>query len=123
MSKYRKKPIVVDAEQWFKNKPVSGVRKLVPISINHSRKDINGKEVGRGIFHEAPEHFVVDTLEGPLEVREGDWIITGVKGEKYPCKSDIFELTYEPVTTMNFPPMPGLGGMIVRFLLGRKFYE
>lgn len=27
----------------------------------------------------------------------GDWIITDVKGEQYPCKPDIFDLTYEPV--------------------------
>jgi hypothetical protein len=37
------------------------------------------------------------TLEGPLHVSNRDWIITGVKGEKYPCKPDIFEATYEPV--------------------------
>jgi hypothetical protein len=36
------------------------------------------------------------TLEGILTVSEGDWIIKGVKGEFYPCKPDVFELTYEP---------------------------
>jgi hypothetical protein len=39
----------------------------------------------------------IETLEGRHEVTPGDWIITGVKGEKYPCKPDIFEETYEPV--------------------------
>ena len=38
----------------------------------------------------------VDTLEGQLNVADGDWIIVGIKGEIYPCKPDIFELTYEP---------------------------
>lgn len=39
----------------------------------------------------------IDTLEGTMETRQGDWIIKGVKGEFYPCKPDIFEATYEPV--------------------------
>lgn len=40
--------------------------------------------------------FYIETLEGRMEVTPSDWIITGVKGEKYPCKPDIFEQTYEP---------------------------
>lgn len=39
----------------------------------------------------------IDTLEGKMEVAPGDWVITGVKGERYPCKDDIFRLTYEEV--------------------------
>lgn len=39
----------------------------------------------------------IDTLEGTMRAEKGDWIITGVKGEKYPCKPDIFEKTYEKV--------------------------
>jgi hypothetical protein len=41
--------------------------------------------------------FDVKTLEGPLHASTGDWIITGVRGEQYPCKPDVFERTYEPV--------------------------
>jgi hypothetical protein len=41
--------------------------------------------------------FDVQTLEGPLHASVGDWIITGLKGEQYPCKPDVFERTYEPV--------------------------
>ena len=37
----------------------------------------------------------IETLEGGHVVTSGDWIITGVKGEHYPCKPDIFEMTYE----------------------------
>ena len=37
------------------------------------------------------------TLEGVMHADVEDWIITGVKGEQYPCKPDIFEQTYEPV--------------------------
>lgn len=39
----------------------------------------------------------IETLEGVMHASPGDWIITGVNGEKYPCKPDIFEKTYEPV--------------------------
>lgn len=38
----------------------------------------------------------IDTLEGKMHASPGDWIITGINGEKYPCKPDIFEKTYEP---------------------------
>jgi hypothetical protein len=37
----------------------------------------------------------IETLEGTMIARPGDWIITGVNGERYPCKPDIFEKTYE----------------------------
>ncbi len=40
---------------------------------------------------------VIHTLEGDMTAQMGDWIITGVKGERYPCKPDIFELLYEKV--------------------------
>ena len=39
----------------------------------------------------------IDTLEGPHFVTPGDWIITGIQGERYPCKPDIFAATYDPV--------------------------
>lgn len=38
----------------------------------------------------------IETLEGTMTARPGDWIIRGVKGEIYPCKPDIFAATYEP---------------------------
>jgi thioredoxin-like negative regulator of GroEL len=39
----------------------------------------------------------IETLEGTMTASPGDWIITGVNGERYPCKQDIFEKTYELV--------------------------
>jgi hypothetical protein len=42
-------------------------------------------------------HGWIDTLEGSHIVCPGDWIITGVKGEHYPCKPDVFQATYEAV--------------------------
>jgi len=79
MPKYRKKPVVVEAEQWFPGKQVDGV---VQIGVS----GITGEPV-----------YGVHTLEGVLACRPGDYIITGVKGEKYPCKPDVFEKTYELV--------------------------
>lgn len=79
MAKYRKKPIVVEAEQWFPGKVVSG---------------IPGNLRGNPMM---TKHYFIETLEGFLEVSAGDWIITGIAGEKYPCKPEIFEATYEPV--------------------------
>jgi len=43
------------------------------------------------------ERIEIETLEGIMVGNVGDWLITGVKGEKYPCKDDIFRATYEPV--------------------------
>lgn len=43
------------------------------------------------------DYPTIHTLEGDHLVSEGDWVITGVNGEKYPCKPDIFEKTYDPV--------------------------
>ena len=43
------------------------------------------------------KEMIIQTLEGPLRAAPGDLIITGLRGEQYPCKPDIFEKTYEPV--------------------------
>lgn len=48
--------------------------------------------------YQTDKELIVQTLEGPLHAEPGDWIITGVHGEQYPCKPDIFEKTYEEVT-------------------------
>ena len=43
-------------------------------------------------------HFIkIETLEGTMEARPGDWVIRGVQGEFYPCKPDIFDATYDAV--------------------------
>lgn len=47
--------------------------------------------------HKTKERVVIHTLEGDMVAEKGDYIITGVKGEKYPCKPDIFEQTYEVI--------------------------
>lgn len=52
-------------------------------------------------IHGAQVEFFIETLEGPFKVSNEDWIITGVKGERYPCKPDIFVATYEPATPIK----------------------
>ena len=47
--------------------------------------------------YQTKEELDIQTLEGIMHANIGDWIITGVNGEKYPCKPDIFKKTYEPV--------------------------
>lgn len=49
------------------------------------------------------EPMDIETLEGTMHANPGDYIITGVNGERYPCKPDIFEKTYEPADTAPLP--------------------
>lgn len=48
------------------------------------------------------ERIEIQTLEGVMVGNPGDWLITGVKGEQYPCRDDIFRATYEPVDEGGF---------------------
>ena len=47
--------------------------------------------------YQTDKQLIINTLEGDMKANSGDWIITGVEGEQYPCKPDIFEKTYDPV--------------------------
>ena len=85
--KYRKKPVVIEAKQWFKHGDHPAVH---PFPLGWS----GAKAEGYPDYH--PDNLgIIETLEGHHQVSPGDWIITGVKGEHYPCKPDIFEMTYE----------------------------
>ena len=119
MPKFRKKPVVIEAHQWFKNGDH-------PCDLDsHGPYDVEDRdalasacegEVVRYYRHpnvpgESPceqcgkPHYVhgwIDTLEQGHRVCPGDWIIKGIKGEFYPCKPDIFAVTYEPAD----PPAP-----------------
>jgi hypothetical protein len=76
--KYRKKPVEIDAIQW------TGDNKLEIFDFCNMSY-INNQELR------------IQTLEGSMIASVGDYIIKGVKGEFYPCKPDIFELTYEKI--------------------------
>jgi len=77
MAKYRKKPVVIYADQWFPGEPLEGVRE----------QPSDAGMIG-----------IIETAEGDMIAQPGDWIITGVNGEKYPCREDIFYRTYQPAT-------------------------
>ena len=88
MSRWRKKPVVIEAEQF------EPTRKPWPEGVEQPEY-VGGCRVNGLVNGE--ERYWVLTLEGWLTVSSGDWIITGVQGERYPCKPDIFEQTYDPV--------------------------
>ena len=117
--KYRKKPVVIEATQWFRNgdHPQDNApfeSKGQPTEQDRNRYDDYLQTEGKVVrYFRHPDkayagerqcekcgeimhkHGWIDTLEGGHIVCPGDWIITGVKDEHYPCKPDIFELTYE----------------------------
>ena len=119
--KFRKKPVVIEATQWFKNgdhpldyaSPQNGFQngRLVSIPAEHRKANNWEGDIVRYYRHPGADgditcktckqimhvHGWIDTLEGGHIVCPGDWIITGVKGEHYPCKPGIFEMTYERV--------------------------
>jgi hypothetical protein len=82
--KYRKKPVEIEAVQFIMElQDLKKLREFCPNNINYDGlKD--------GVLY-------IETLEGDMLAHEGDYIIKGVKGEFYPCREDIFELTYEKV--------------------------
>jgi hypothetical protein len=138
--KFRKKPVVIEAEQWFPGKHVGDVKEVAPELI-FSKKgehyylsaafprmsdawlpvtegeilpfafwEVKSGEcrpagagdplVERYLRHMGADalpaaYGLVETLEGRMKVTAGDWVITGVAGEKYPCKPEIFAATYE----------------------------
>ena len=80
--KYRKKPVVIEAVQWDGD----NLDEVVALG-----------GVDTSIGTPQAHQLAILTPEGTMFGSKGDWIIRGVKGEFYPCKPDIFEMTYEPV--------------------------
>jgi len=89
MSKYRKKPVVIEAIKW--DGTLFTLKQLQSMGMETTSYEADYFRVN-GI-----SGLVIKTLEGQHIADLGDWIIKGVKGEFYPCKPDIFEMTYEPV--------------------------
>ncbi len=87
MPKYRKKPVIIEAIKFDAN----DIATQEHVSFGYP------KENGDSTPHRLDGLFWISTLEGEHIVNQGDFIITGVKGEHYPCKLDIFEMTYELV--------------------------
>lgn len=91
MGKYRKKPVVIDAfklgvdnmPDWFMD------------SVTANKVVLHG--TSSGFYHADDTNADIYTLEGWHHANYGDYIIRGVKGELYPCKPDIFDMTYDMV--------------------------
>ena len=122
--KFRKKPVVIDAHRWFKNGDhpndyavsVDGFENGELRTFSGDERKANGWEGSIVRYYRHPngdgsllcshsdckkpmrDHGWIDTLEGGHVVCPGDYVITGIKGELYPCKPDIFDATYEPVS-------------------------
>lgn len=91
MSKYRKKPVVIEAHYFAGNDPEAWRDLAFWCGGRYfeEAKPSDPTDIRRGIL--------IPTLEGVMTADFGDWIIKGVKGEFYPCKPEIFAATYEPV--------------------------
>ena len=125
MAKFRKKPVMIEARQYDGENGIAllfwvggseleeeligdGIEleeELIGDGIELEEEligdgiELEEELIGDGI--ELEEELIGDgieikTLEGTMTASKGDWIIKGVKGEFYPCKPDIFALTYEP---------------------------
>lgn len=102
MARFRKKPVEIEAitfdelVQYGRDNGANIVNGM-PWSFNYRTWD-ESADIPRSnpITHENDDCYLIPTLEGTMKFNRGDMLITGVNGEVYPCKPDIFEKTYEP---------------------------
>ena len=93
VKEYRKKPVVIEAVQWTGE----NLREVIAFTDGPPET----KSHHAGMMWEQYEDLVrkdgrkIYTLEGKMDASPGDWIIKGVKGEFYPCKNDVFVISYE----------------------------
>jgi hypothetical protein len=94
MAKFRKKPVVIEAitfEEFVeqaRQQPDVHIVNGMPWSFQYK---------GHAVTHENDECYLIPTKEGTMNFTPADMLITGVQGEIYPCKKDIFEATYDSV--------------------------
>ena len=78
MTEYRKKPVIIEAVEYLRAENISTCMDFCPDMI----------------YNEQDNEYDIKTLKGDMRINKGDYIIKDVKGEFYPCKSDIFHETY-----------------------------
>lgn len=85
VKRYTKKPVTIEAVQWKgdNRKDIWDFCTLAYFNTDFETGDL---------------HLMIQTLEGTMEASVGDYIIKGIQGEFYPCKPDIFLLTYDPAS-------------------------
>jgi hypothetical protein len=84
--RFTKKPVAVEAVRFWNGDGPNTICECLNF-IGERKAD----------FDEEKRELLIYTLEGVMHVSDGDWIIRGVSGEYYPCKPDIFALTYDEV--------------------------
>lgn len=88
--KYRKKPVIIEAFKWTGDETQTKDPEWMIAAILSGDAWLDKQGTPDVALY-------INTLEGTHKADRGDWIIRGVKGELYPCKPDIFDLTYEAV--------------------------
>lgn len=106
--KFRKKPVVIEAitfDELVQHGRDNGgnIVEGMPWSFHYN---------GHPITHHNDECYLILTLEGTMHFTPQDMLITGVQGEVYPCKKDIFEATYEPVERRQQEPNECLAALV-----------
>ena len=102
--KYRKKPVVIEAFQYFAGEASEATFAHWPSWAKAMLKhNVDGFVVARDnpgarVIEAFQDHLMIQTPEGDMRANDGDWIIQGVEGETYPCKPSVFEATYSAVT-------------------------
>jgi hypothetical protein len=91
--KFRKKPVVIEARQLT---PENAEEIGAWCEAMLCKHDTYSSYLWGYALNVNARTLRIPTLEGDMSADMGDWIIQGVKGEFYPCKPDIFEMTYEP---------------------------
>lgn len=108
--KYRKKPVEIEAMQMpigtgQRSQQQALVRQVAEWMVDRGYEadfdfddaDEDYQYNGAVLPEYGSNYLEIETLEGTMTAREGDWIIRGVQGEFYPCRADIFRETYEVV--------------------------
>ena len=93
-AKYRKRPVVIDAVQWFPDPDVEANAHGNPGKEYEDYAGVVYVDTDKGML------ATIASKEGPHLISPGYWIITGVQGERYGCAPDIFEATYEPASSV-----------------------
>lgn len=96
MARYRKKPVVIEAFQMTPERRMNNAEWPQWLHEAWNKEPHEAGSLHRAdMSAQLPDLLEITTLEGMHLVSWGDWIIRGVKGELYPCKDEIFAMTYE----------------------------
>ncbi|MDB4430964.1 hypothetical protein N9137_01085 [Pseudomonadales bacterium] len=95
MTKYRKKPVVIEAFVWTGDKDDSNIPSWMWKAIANNAAAFEGSRSD-------PQDLFIRTLEGKMKASIGDYIIKGIRDEVYPCKPDIFKDSYELAAPSSF---------------------